>query len=151
MVVGTVGLVATQTSGVAAYPVAITVTGNPPGLHDRAGAQVSIVVQEHDGVLLVPSAAVHQQDGGSVVYEMQAGEQVSVPVTVGIVSGGRTEITSGVTAGDTVVLPAGSPPGTTTGTGSSGLFGGAGGGGFGSGVGRGSGGMGSGTGTVGQG
>jgi multidrug efflux pump subunit AcrA (membrane-fusion protein) len=140
--VSTVGLTATQTSGVASYPVVIAVTGNPGGLHDGASDQVTIIVKQLSDVLVVPTAAVHQENGSSVVYEMKDGEQVSVPVTVGLASGGQTQITAGLDAGAQVVLPAaatgagatGNRTGAGTGAGLGG--GGVGGGGFG-GAGRG--------------
>jgi multidrug efflux pump subunit AcrA (membrane-fusion protein) len=140
--VSTVGLTATQTSGVASYPVVIAVTGNPGGLHDGASDQVTIIVKQLSDVLVVPTAAVHLENGSSVVYEMKDGKQVSVPVTVGLASGGQTQITAGLDAGAQVVLPAAAvgtgAAGNRTGTGGGLGGGGLGGGGFG-GAGRGGG------------
>ena len=146
--VTSVGMVGSQSSGVASYPVVITVTGNPPGLHDGASAQVTIIVKQLSDVLVVPSAAVHQENGASAVYEIKDGKQVSVPVTVGLVSGGQTQITGGIDAGAQVVLPTeatgtGTTTGTTTRGGGAGVLGGGGGfggGGFGGGGGGGGGG-----------
>jgi macrolide-specific efflux system membrane fusion protein len=137
--VSSVGLVATQTSGVASYPVVIAVTGTPTGLHDGASDQVTIILKQLSDVLEVPTAAVHQENGASVVYEMRDGKQVSVPVTVGLAAGGQTQITAGLDAGTQVVLPeAAAGTGTTGGTGTNRGTGGGlggGGGGFGGGAG----------------
>ncbi|NMH95803.1 efflux RND transporter periplasmic adaptor subunit [Pseudonocardia acidicola] len=149
--VTSVGLVATQTSGVASYPVTIAVTGTPPGLHIGASALVSIIVAELDDVLLVPSAAVHPDGGTTSVTVLDNGRQISRPVSVGTSANGRTEITEGLTAGTQVVLPGAT--GAGSGRGGSGGFGGGGfggggsggfGGGFGGGGGRGGGGGGGG-------
>ncbi|MGH3780998.1 MAG: efflux RND transporter periplasmic adaptor subunit [Pseudonocardiaceae bacterium] len=127
--VASVGMVGSQSSGVATYPVTIDVTGSPAGLAIGASAQVLIVVKQLSDVLVVPRAAVHQDSGRSVVYELAGGRQVAHPVTVGLSTGGQTQITGGLAAGTGIVLPA-----APTATGSSGPSGaGRGGGGFGGG------------------
>jgi macrolide-specific efflux system membrane fusion protein len=126
--VSTVGMVATQTSGVASYPVTVDVAAGTSGLHIGASAQLSIIVTRVDGVLTVPTAAIRQQNGSSVVDEVRDGQQVTVPVTVGLSGGGRTEISSGLSAGTRIVLP-GDAPGTTSTRPTGGFFGGGGGGG----------------------
>jgi macrolide-specific efflux system membrane fusion protein len=139
--VSTVGMVATQTSGVASYPVTVDVAAGTTGLHIGASAQLSIVVTKVDDVLTVPTAAIRQQGGGSVVEQVRDGKQVAVPVTVGLSGGGRSEISSGLTAGTQVVLPGDITTGARP---TGGLFGGGGGGGNGGGAGGGAGGGGGG-------
>jgi macrolide-specific efflux system membrane fusion protein len=134
--VSSVGLIATTTSGVATYPVTITVTGTPAGLYPGAGGTVTLIVRQLSNVTTVPTAAVHYTSGGAVVYEMVNGRQVAHPVTVGMTSGGQTQIVSGLSVGTEVVAPAlltGGTSRTTGGTGRTGGFGtgGFGGGGFG--------------------
>ena len=124
--VSEVGMVATQTSGVASYPVTVDVAPGTTGLHIGASAQLSILITKVDGVLTVPTAAIRQENGSSVVDQMRDGEQVSVPVTVGLSGGGRSEISSGLTAGAQVVLPSDT---STAARPAGGLCGGGGGGG----------------------
>lgn len=103
--VSEIGLLSTTSSGVAAYPVTVQVTGSPEGVHDGVSADVAIVYERRTDVLTVPSAAVRTVDGQSVVYQSDAeGGQVSVPVTVGETSGTLTEITDGLSAGDEVLV-----------------------------------------------
>jgi multidrug efflux pump subunit AcrA (membrane-fusion protein) len=127
--VSTVGMLATQTSGVASYPVTVDVAAGTTGLHIGASAQLSIVVAQVDGVLTIPTAAVRQDGANSVVDVVRDGKQVAVPVTVGLAGGGRSEISSGLSVGEQVVLPREVTGTATTG----GLFGGGGGGGAGGG------------------
>jgi membrane fusion protein, macrolide-specific efflux system len=134
--VTTVGMVATQTSGVASYPVTVDVATGTTGLHIGASAQLSVIVEKVDGVLTVPTAAIRQQGGGSVVDEVRDGQPVEVPVTVGVSGGGRSEISSGLSAGAQVVLP-GENAGATGTRPTGGFFGGGGGGGGGGGNGGG--------------
>jgi membrane fusion protein, macrolide-specific efflux system len=140
--VQSVGMVGSQSSGIATYPVTIDITGNPGNLPIGATAQISIVVKQLTDVVVVPRAAVHSEDGRSVVYEMESGKQVAHPVTVGLSTGGQAQITSGLAAGTRIVLPA-APTGTRTGgTGRGGGLGGGFGGGGGLGGGFGGGGRG---------
>jgi macrolide-specific efflux system membrane fusion protein len=104
--VASVGMVGSQISGVATYPVTIDITGSPAGLPISASAQVSIIVKQLTDVVVVPRGAVHQNGGKSVVYEMAGGKQVSHPVTVGLSAGGQTQIIDGLAAGTGIVLPA---------------------------------------------
>jgi membrane fusion protein, macrolide-specific efflux system len=141
--VSSVGLVASTTSGVASYPVTIAVTGNPGGLHAGASATVTLIVKQLNNVTTVPTTAIHYTSSGAVVYEIENGRQVAHAVTVGMTSGGQSQITSGVSVGTQVVVPAartgGTTGGTSRGTGTGGGFGGGlgGGGGFGGGLGGG--------------
>lgn len=154
--VSSVGIVASSTSsGSATFPVVIAVTGSPSGLYAGGTADLTIIVKQLSDVLTVPTAAVHSDNGKTVVYQQVGGNQVSTPVTVGAVYGTSTQVTSGLKAGDKVVvttfLPGGSRGGesgerTRTGT-EGGRFGGGGAeggnfpaGGFGSGGGFGGGG-----------
>ena len=132
-VVSSVGLIASTTSGVATYPVTITVTGNPGGLYPGASATVTLIVKQLSNATTVPTAALHYTSSGAEVYEMVNGRQVAYPVTVGMTSDGETQIVSGLSVGTKVVvqgLRAGGT-GATTGGAGRGTRGGFGGGGFG--------------------
>ena len=138
--VASVGMLATQTSGVATYAVSIAVTGSPPGLYAGASAQVSIIVRQLTSALTVPSAALHASGSGVVVYEVANGHQVSRPVTVGLSSGGQTQINSGLVDGAMVEVPTTRTPANGSGRSSGGTGGfGTGGGGLGGGLGGGTG------------
>jgi multidrug efflux pump subunit AcrA (membrane-fusion protein) len=142
-VYGTVTSVAVMASGsssVPSYPVTIGVTGNPPGLIAGAGASVSIVVKQLTNVLAVPTAAVHYTGGKPTVDVMDGNQEVSRPITTGMTSAGSTQVLSGLSEGDNVVVdvPAGVRAGATNGS-ARGGFGGTGAGGRG-GFGRGGGG-----------
>ena len=102
--VTSVGLLATSTSGVATFPVVITVTGTPSGLFAGATASVSIIYRQLADVLEVPANAIHYTGGHATVLISQGGKQVSHPVTVGLTSGGFTQITSGLAAGQQVLV-----------------------------------------------
>jgi hypothetical protein len=69
-------------------------------------AAVVVTVKQVPDVLTVPTSAIHEENGQTVVYQMKDGAQVSTPVTVGTVYGTTTQITKGLNAGDEVVVTA---------------------------------------------
>ncbi|MDJ0348907.1 biotin/lipoyl-binding protein [Cryobacterium sp. PH29-G1] len=116
--VSEIGLLPSTTTGVAAYPVVVAVTGTPEGLHDGVTVTASIVYERRTAVLTVASAAVSSVDGASVVTMLDAdGNEVSTPVTVGATAGNLTEITEGLAEGDEVVVATFTPGTGNTGTG----------------------------------
>jgi RND family efflux transporter MFP subunit len=68
----------------------------------------SVVIRTVDDALIVPTTALHQSadSGATYVYRVNTGAVEQVPVTVGIVDNraGTAQITSGLNAGDRVVV-----------------------------------------------
>jgi multidrug efflux pump subunit AcrA (membrane-fusion protein) len=145
--VASIGLIASESSDVATFPVVIDVTGDPTGLFAGSTADVSIIVKQLNNVVEVPTAAItYSTSGQATVTEVKNGTHVSQPVTVGQAASGETQITSGISAGDSVVERVVKFTGVPGGTGTGGLGGtgftrggGLGGGGFGGGGGGGGG------------
>jgi multidrug efflux pump subunit AcrA (membrane-fusion protein) len=102
--VTSVGVIATVSSGVATFPVTVQITGSHPSLRDGMSATVVVVVNQVVGVLTVPTSAVHTTGPASFVNVVQAGKLTPVTVTVGSADSLRTQITSGLSAGQTVVI-----------------------------------------------
>lgn len=125
---------ATVTSGVATFGVTVQLDGLHPAYHAGVSASIQIIVNQVVGVLTVPTSAVSQ----GAVQVMVNGAPVRQAVTVGAQDASRTEIQSGLNAGDTVVIATVSsaiPTASSTntrgagGAGFGGALGGAGGGG----------------------
>lgn len=137
--VTSVGAIATSTSGVASFPVVVTVDGSPTDFYTGATVQVDITYNQLENVVQVPSLAVTDRNGTSFVTLVNGTRRSQQPVKTGLSSGGQTQITSGLTDGQEVVIsiPTGAPQGATrTGTAGGGFGGGGfggGGGGFGGG------------------
>jgi membrane fusion protein, macrolide-specific efflux system len=150
--VSSVGLIASSSSTVATFPVSIAVTGSPTGIYAGSTATLSIVVEQLNNVIQVPTAAISYSGGQSTVTVVQNGNHVSRAVTTGVSSAGETQVTSGLASGEKVLEQVVKFNGTagaggrslfgggTTGSGGAGGarfrggaggFGGAGGGGFG--------------------
>ena len=102
--VASVGIVASSSSGTAAFPVTIAVTGSPAGLYAGGTSSVAIIVKQVADVLTVPTLALHTSGDQTVVQQIKDGKQVSTPVTVGTAYGATTQILSGLASGDQVVV-----------------------------------------------
>jgi hypothetical protein len=112
--VATVGVMASNSSsssgtsgtgtGTASFPVTIDVTEAQKSLFAGASATVSIIVEQRDDVLVVPTAAVTTVDGKTVVQKVVDGSAVQTDVTIGETYGNLTEITKGLSNGDEVQI-----------------------------------------------
>jgi multidrug efflux pump subunit AcrA (membrane-fusion protein) len=104
--ISSIGLVSSSTSGTASYPVVIDVTGSPSGLHDGANVTATLIYKQVSNVLVVPTLALHRNaNGGQYVEQVKNGKTVQTTVRVGIASGGQTQIVSGLSAGDKIIVP----------------------------------------------
>jgi membrane fusion protein, macrolide-specific efflux system len=115
--ISSIGLVSSSTSTTASYPAVVAVTGSPSGLHDGAGVTAALIYKQLTNVVVVPSTALHRNSsGGQYVEQVTNGKTVDTTVKVGIASAGQTQITSGLKAGDQIVVPVIQRPTGTTGT-----------------------------------
>jgi macrolide-specific efflux system membrane fusion protein len=121
--VASIGLLPDTSSGAAAYPVTITVTGAVDGLFDGTSVTAKIVYERRTDVLTVPSAAVTtDSDGTSTVTVVGSdGAQTETQVTVGESAENLTEITAGLSEGDTVLVASFTPGEGNQGTGGTGF------------------------------
>lgn len=133
--VSSVGVVASSSAaGAAQFPVVVALTGSPTGLYAGTSAAATIAVAQLSDAIAVPTQAIHDTDGHPAVTLVEGDQRVEAAVTPGAVFGNRTQITAGLTAGQSVLVPAYSPAGTSTGgTGSRGGYGYGGSGGYGNG------------------
>ncbi len=103
-----IGPVGTVTSGVVNYPVVVSVSNPDTSVLPGMTANLAITVAQDQNVLIVPLRAVRTQGTQKIVTVLYQGQEIQVPVTVGLTNDTDAEITSGLKAGDEVVI------GTTT-------------------------------------
>ena len=105
---------ATTTNSIVTYGVTISVEQLPVGAKPGQTVGVSVQTGSVQKVTSVNSAAV-KVSGGRYTVTVQAadGTQSTRPVTVGLAGDDAYEITSGLTAGENVVLPQATPAATT--------------------------------------
>lgn len=97
---------ATTTNNVVSYPVTISISNPPAALRLGQSANISVTTSQASDALAVPSLAITAQGSRQSVKVMANGVQSTVIVTTGITDNGETQILSGLTAGQEVVLPA---------------------------------------------
>lgn len=101
--VTSVGLIAQASSGVATFPVQVTVAGSPADFHAGAIADVDIVYAELQNVLEVPSLAIDRAGPNPTVTVLVNGRKETRTVQLGLSSGEVVQVVSGLAEGDTVV------------------------------------------------
>jgi HlyD family secretion protein len=96
---------AIATSGVVGYYVTIVLTETDPRLRDGQTAQAAVRTDEMRDVPAVPNGAVRRQGGTTTVTVLDfSGSQRTVPVQTGVVGDDLTQVVSGLTVGDEVVV-----------------------------------------------
>ena len=123
-----VALVGTVTSGVVNYPVTIALdqpSTSSASQQIRSGmtANVTIVVEQRDNILLLPNRAVKTTGKQKIVSVVVDGKPTPVNVTLGMSGDTESEVVSGLNEGDVVQVLQ-----TTTSTSGGGGLGGPGGG-----------------------
>ena len=109
-------------SGVTTYPAVIQLDDvSNSNILPNMSATASIISKVKDNVLLIPSSAVSTVGTASTVKVSKNGQITSVTVEIGDSSDSQTEIISGLSEGETVVI---STISTATSTSSSSPFGG---------------------------
>jgi HlyD family secretion protein len=120
-----VGMVGSVSQGVVNYPVIVQLTDGDANILPSMTASVNIIVAESKNVLVVPNKALTLSNGERTVTVLFEGQQISVPVTVGLTGSSTSEVTSEqLKEGDTVVLSSTSTTSTTNNRGNFGSGGG---------------------------
>ncbi|MBB6405431.1 efflux RND transporter periplasmic adaptor subunit [Arthrobacter sp. AZCC_0090] len=118
---------ATTTNNVVSYPVTISIKNPPAALRLGQSANISVTTATAKNALTVPSLAITTTGTRQTVNVVKNGTSAPVTITTGITDNGRTQVLTGLSAGDQIELPAISSTldtGTTTGrTGAGGLGG----------------------------
>jgi len=104
-------------SGVTTYPAVIQLDDtNSNDILPNMSATADIISEIKDNVLLIPSSAVQTVGSESTVKVLKNGQVTTVSVEVGDSSDSQTEITSGLSEGDTVITSTISTSTTTSGS-----------------------------------
>lgn len=129
--VSAIAPVGSTSNSIVTYPTTITLDSIPAGVRLGQTADVSITTKSSPAnALYVPAAAITTVNGSSTVKVVSAsGTVTSRRVKLGVVGTQGTQVTSGLKAGETIVLGTvsttnGSGTGTGAGTGSGAGFGG---------------------------
>ncbi len=97
--------VSKEEGGVVLYDVGLSLNV-PEGSGIKVGmsASADIMIAEHSNVLMVPSRAIRNSEGKTTVKVMSGNQVQEKTVVAGLDDGLRTEIVSGLSGGETVVV-----------------------------------------------
>lgn len=96
--------IGTYMSGVTQYPAIIQLDSSTPQILPNMAVTANIIIAVKDNTLLVPSGAVIEQDGKTLVRLLEKNRQQTVPVETGLISDMQTEIVAGLDEGDVVII-----------------------------------------------
>jgi multidrug efflux pump subunit AcrA (membrane-fusion protein) len=105
---GSVTLVSPQgntSSNVVQYPVTVTLTDPPKSARLGASVTITITTGSADDALLLPTSAITTTGNRHTVTLLRNGVPTVTVVQTGLVGSSQTQVTSGLSAGDTVQLP----------------------------------------------
>ena len=91
-------------SGVVSYTASITIEKGEARIFSGMTASVEIFLAKKEGVPLLPSSALSSRRGKSFVQKMENGNSIETEVETGLVEKGKTEIVSGLSEGDRVLV-----------------------------------------------
>jgi len=104
--------VATISQGVPVYGVDVTIDLTDPAVRPGMSGTAAVIIASQQGVLTVPNLAIRTVSGQRQLQVMRGGQPEDAQVTFGISNETVTEIKSGLSEGDTVVIPAARPAGS---------------------------------------
>lgn len=95
----------TDVQGLVNYDVQVELVDADELVKPGMTAAVNIIVEELQDVLLIPNRAVRVRDGERVVYRLEGGAPVAVPIVLGASSDTNSQLVQGdLAAGDTIIL-----------------------------------------------
>ena len=109
-----VDTVGTNSSGVVSYTAVITPDVMNPSVKSGMTVTANIITKTAQDVLAVPSSAVKSSTDGKYVQILQNGLPTDVTVETGMSSDSYIEITSGLTAGQSIITATSTSSGGTT-------------------------------------
>ncbi|MEJ5312957.1 MAG: efflux RND transporter periplasmic adaptor subunit [Anaerolinea sp.] len=99
-----VGRVGTNVQGVVNFSVTLELTDPDEAVRPGMTAAVNIETDRVENVLLVPNRAVRLRESKRVVYKLINGTPTPFEVTLGLTSDAYSQVLSGVSEGDVLVL-----------------------------------------------
>lgn len=106
--VGSINTTGAVSSGVTTYPAIIALDTAATNIYPNMAVSAKIITDIKNNVLLVPTAAVVNRGGQSLVRTLQKGKEVDVEVGTGDSNDTQTEIKSGIKEGDEIITGAAS-------------------------------------------
>ena len=102
--VSAIGVAPESSDSSVAYPVTVNIPGDQSSLRSGSSATVEIITATVEDALAVPTSAVHAAGDFRTVNVLRDGASTPVRVDVGAVGPVETQITSGLSEGEQIIL-----------------------------------------------
>ena len=100
-----IGMIGSVSQGVVNYPVVVRVTNADEAIRSGMTASVTLIINQVDDALLVPNRAIRTNGDQKTVTVLFEGQEITIPVTVGLIGDSMSEVTSDqLREGDVVVI-----------------------------------------------
>lgn len=110
-----IGMIPSVSQGIVNYPVTVVITNPDEDIRPGMTAAVTLIIDQREDVLLVPNRAIKNSAGQQYVTVLFEGQQITLPVRVGLVGDSMSEVISDqLREGDAVVINGSSSTTTTT-------------------------------------
>jgi len=117
-----------SSSGVTSYPTVIVFDNSLDNIYPNMSVSANIIIDSKSDVLIIPSTAIKTNNGQSIVQVQKDGHISDVVVETGISDTTNTEIISGLSLGDTIIVSSSTKTSaSTTKSSNTSVFGGSGG------------------------
>lgn len=93
-----------ESSGVISYEVSILLEREDKSILSGMTTTVEIITEQAENVLVVPNLALSTKDGKTFVQKMENGKTIEVEVETGASDDNNTEILSGLSEGDEIMV-----------------------------------------------
>jgi RND family efflux transporter MFP subunit len=104
--VGELDLVGATTQGVVNYAATVVVGDANEAIRPGMNANISIVTQQRDNVLLIPNRAIRTAGQQRLAAVLREGKRADVQITLGLGNDLETEVVEGLREGDVVLVGA---------------------------------------------
>ena len=94
----------TVIQGIVSYGVTIEIAPTEVGIKPDMTANVDVVIENKEGVLLVPNRAIGRDREGEYVEVLAAGQPQKVYIETGLSNGTSTEVVAGLREGERVII-----------------------------------------------
>ena len=99
-----INLVGTTTQGVVNYAATIVISDANETIRPGMNANIGIITQQSDRVLLIPNRAIKTAGEQRLAVVVRNGQQVEVPITLGMSNDLETQVVEGLREGDVVLV-----------------------------------------------
>jgi len=99
-----IGILSSTAGSLTTFPVTVTLADASPAIHDGVGASVVVTTGAADDTIVAPNSAITSVGQRHTVIVVKNGKPTTTNVTIGMTGSAMSQVTKGLSVGDTVEL-----------------------------------------------